>query len=90
MRRPAGSREAAAGAFYSFPIWLWHWASPRRPPRALGPGGAAAAAAARGQQETGGDHLLRQPDRGRGHGLGPVLTPGMIAHFTRTVEVLLP
>ena len=26
----------------------------------------------------------------RGHGLGPVLTPGMIAHFTRTVEVLLP
>ena len=26
----------------------------------------------------------------RGHGLGPVLTPSMIAHFTRTVEVLLP
>jgi hypothetical protein len=24
----------------------------------------------------------------RGHGLGPVLSPGMIAHFTRPVEVL--
>jgi hypothetical protein len=24
----------------------------------------------------------------RGHGLGPVLTPGMIAHFTRAMEVL--
>jgi hypothetical protein len=27
--------------------------------------------------------------RGRGHGLGPVLPPGMIAHFTRTTEVLI-
>jgi hypothetical protein len=26
----------------------------------------------------------------RGHGLGPVLTPGMIAHFTRAMEGLLP
>jgi hypothetical protein len=26
----------------------------------------------------------------RGHGLGPVLAPGMIAHFTRSMEVLLP
>jgi hypothetical protein len=26
----------------------------------------------------------------RGHGLGPVLSPGMIAHFTRSTEVLLP
>ncbi len=26
----------------------------------------------------------------RGHGLGPVLVPSMIAHFTRTTEVLLP
>jgi hypothetical protein len=26
----------------------------------------------------------------RGHGLGPVLSPGMIAHFTRAMEVLLP
>jgi hypothetical protein len=24
----------------------------------------------------------------RGHGLGPVLSPGMIAHFTRPLEVL--
>jgi hypothetical protein len=26
----------------------------------------------------------------RGHGLGPVLSPGVIAHFTRAMEVLLP
>jgi hypothetical protein len=26
----------------------------------------------------------------RGHGLGPVPAPGMIAHFTRPMEVLLP
>ena len=26
----------------------------------------------------------------KGHGLGPVLPPGMIAHFTRAMEVLLP
>ena len=22
------ARKAAAGAFYSFPVWMWHWASP--------------------------------------------------------------
>jgi LmbE family N-acetylglucosaminyl deacetylase len=25
------AREAAAGAFYSFPIWMWHWGSPADP-----------------------------------------------------------
>ena len=84
------ARKAAAGAFYSFPIWMWHWASPadRRvpwdravrlplPPRAAS-GKRAAITCFASQTED------------RGHGLGPVLTPGMIAHFTRAVEVLLP
>jgi LmbE family N-acetylglucosaminyl deacetylase len=25
------ARKAAAGAFYSFPIWMWHWAAPADP-----------------------------------------------------------
>ena len=90
MRRPAGSRKAAAGAFYSFPIWMWHWASPadRRvpwdravwlplPPRAASRKRAAIT-------------CFASQTKDRGHGLGPVLTRGMIAHFTRTVEILLP
>jgi LmbE family N-acetylglucosaminyl deacetylase len=81
---------AGAGAFYSFPIWMWHWASPADPrvpwdravrlpltPRAA-EGKRAAIACFASQTED------------RGHGLGPVLPPGMIAHFTRPVEVLLP
>jgi LmbE family N-acetylglucosaminyl deacetylase len=84
------ARGAATGAFYSFPVWMWHWASPGDPrvpwdealrvplaPRTVGRKRAAITCFA-SQTEY------------RGHGLGPVLTPGMIAHFTRTVEVLLP
>jgi LmbE family N-acetylglucosaminyl deacetylase len=84
------ARKAAAGAFYSFPIWMWHWASPADPrvpwdravrlplpPRAASRKRAAITCFASQTED-------------RGHGLGPVLTPSMIAHFTRTVEVLLP
>jgi LmbE family N-acetylglucosaminyl deacetylase len=84
------ARKAGPGAFYSFPVWMWHWASPgdRRvpwdralrvplPPRAAGRKRAAITCFASQTED-------------RGHGLGPVLTPGMLAHFTRTMEVLLP
>jgi LmbE family N-acetylglucosaminyl deacetylase len=84
------ARAAAPGVFYSFPVWMWHWASPgdRRvpwdqalrvplPPRTASRKRAAITCFASQTED-------------RGHGLGPVLTPGMIAHFTRTVEVLLP
>ncbi len=84
------ARKAAAGAFYSFPVWMWHWASPadRRvpwnralrlplPPRTVSRKRAAITCFASQLED-------------RGHGLGPVLTPATIAHFTRTVEVLLP
>jgi len=84
------ARRAAAGAFYCFPVWMWHWASPgdSRVPwdRALRiplPPHTATrkrAAITRFASQT----------EDRGHGLGPVLAPGMIAHFTRTMEVLLP
>jgi LmbE family N-acetylglucosaminyl deacetylase len=84
------ARAAASGAFYSFPVWMWHWASPADPrvpwdqalrvplaPRTVGRKRAAITCFASQTED-------------RGHGLGPVLTPGMIAHFTRTMEVLLP
>ncbi len=84
------ARRVATGAFYSFPVWMWHWASPGDPrvpwdqalrvplaPRTVGRKRAAITCFASQTED-------------RGHGLGPVLTPGMIAHFTRTVEVLLP
>jgi LmbE family N-acetylglucosaminyl deacetylase len=84
------TRRAAAGAFYSFPVWMWHWARPGDPrvpwDRALRiplPPQTTArkrAAISRFASQT----------EDRGHGLGPVLAPGVIAHFTRAMEVLLP
>jgi LmbE family N-acetylglucosaminyl deacetylase len=84
------ARAAATGVFYSFPVWMWHWASPADPrvpwdralrvplpPRTVGRKRAAITCFASQTED-------------RGHGLGPVLAPGMIAHFLRTVEVLLP
>jgi LmbE family N-acetylglucosaminyl deacetylase len=84
------ARKAAAGAFYSFPVWMWHWASPadRRVPwdRALRLPLPPPTASRKRAAIT----CFASQLEDRGHGLGPVLPPGMIAHFTRTVEVLLP
>jgi LmbE family N-acetylglucosaminyl deacetylase len=84
------ARKAGPGALCTFPVWMWHWASPGDPrvpwdralrvplaPRTVGRKRAAITCFASQTED-------------RGHGLGPVLTPGIIAHFTRTVEVLLP
>lgn len=83
------ARRAAPRAPYYYPIWMWHWASPADPRvpwgRALrvplSPHAAAAKRAAIG--------CFTSQTRDRGHGLGPVLSPEMIAHFTRTTEVLI-
>jgi LmbE family N-acetylglucosaminyl deacetylase len=72
----------------SYPIWMWHWAKPgdRRVPwqRAcqvpLGAGVAARKTAAIGAFHS------QLTDR---EGAGPVLPPGIVAHFTRDQEVLL-
>jgi LmbE family N-acetylglucosaminyl deacetylase len=82
-------RRAGQGPLY-YPVWMWHWASPADPrvpwdralriplpPRAAGRKRAAITCFASQTED-------------RGHGLGPVLSPGMIAHFTRAMEVLLP
>jgi LmbE family N-acetylglucosaminyl deacetylase len=91
-RRPGarGARGARGAWFLCYPIWMWHWASPgdRRVPwdRALRVP-LAAPAAARKLAAIG---CFASQTEDRGDGLGPVLTAGMIAHFTRTTEVLLP
>jgi LmbE family N-acetylglucosaminyl deacetylase len=81
--------RARPGRLYYYPVWMWHWAVPADPrvpwdqalriplpPRAVARKRAAIKCFASQLQD-------------RGHGLGPVLSPGMVAHFTRTVEVLL-
>jgi LmbE family N-acetylglucosaminyl deacetylase len=84
------ARRAGPQQLYYYPVWMWHWASPADPrvpwdralrvplpPRAAGRKRAAIT-------------CFRSQTEDRGHGLGPVLAPGMIAHFTRGMEVLLP
>jgi LmbE family N-acetylglucosaminyl deacetylase len=83
------TRRASPACLYYYPVWMWHWASPADPrvpwDRALRiplpPQAAAAKRAA--------ICCFTSQASDRGHGLGPVLPPEMIAHFTRTTEVLL-
>ncbi|HEX4088616.1 MAG TPA: PIG-L family deacetylase [Trebonia sp.] len=84
------ARAAASAAFYCFPVWMWHWASPGDPrvpwDRALKVPLAPRTVSRKRAAIT----CFASQTEDRGHGLGPVLSPGVIAHFTRTVEVLLP
>jgi len=90
---PAGrprARGVRGAWFLCYPIWMWHWASPADPrvpwDRALRVP-LAASAAARKRAAIG---CFASQTEDRGDGLGPVLTAGMTAHFTRATEVLLP
>jgi LmbE family N-acetylglucosaminyl deacetylase len=84
------ARRAGPRALYYYPVWMWHWASPADPrvpwDRALRVPLPPRAAARKRAAIT----CFTSQTQDRGHGLGPVLTPGMIAHFTRAMEVLLP
>jgi LmbE family N-acetylglucosaminyl deacetylase len=85
--RAAG--RAHSGQLYYYPVWMWHWAAPADPrvpwDRALRiPLPPRAAARKRAAIRCFASQL-----HDRGHGLGPVLSPGMISHFTRGMEVLL-
>jgi LmbE family N-acetylglucosaminyl deacetylase len=78
----------ASGRVLGYPVWAWHWAVPGDPrlPWERGlrvelPPGAAARKRAAIQAFT--SQLT-----GRAGGAGPVLAPGIVAHFTRTQEVL--
>ena len=83
------ARRSGPRALYYYPVWMWHWAAPGDPrvpwERALRiplpPRVASRKRAA--------IRCFASQTSDRGHGLGPVLNAGMIAHFTRAVEVLL-
>jgi LmbE family N-acetylglucosaminyl deacetylase len=71
-----------------YPVWMWHWASPGdgRVPwdRAVQiPLSLPAAARKRGAIS-----CFPSQTESRSPELGPVLSPGMLAHFTRATEVL--
>ena len=84
------ARRAAPEHLYYYPVWMWHWASPADPrvpwDRALRIPLPPRAARRKRAAIT----CFRSQTEDRGHSLGPVLSPGMIAHFTRGMEVLLP
>ncbi len=73
----------------TYPVWMWHWARPddsgvpwhRAAQVVLPPGIAARKRSAIG--------AFRSQLTGRRPGLGPVLPPGIVAHFSREQEVLL-
>jgi LmbE family N-acetylglucosaminyl deacetylase len=82
------ARRACPGVL-CYPVWMWHWASPGDPrvpwDRALAvPLPPRAAARKRAAISC----FLSQTES-RSPELGPVLSPGMLAHFTRDTEVLL-
>ncbi len=83
------ARRAGPRVLYYYPVWMWHWASPADPrvpwDRALRIPLPPRAAARKRAAIT----CFPSQTRDRGNGLGPVLSPGMIAHFTRAIEVLL-
>lgn len=84
------ARRADAGQRYHYPVWMWHWAAPADPrvpwDRALRVPLPPLAAG----RKRAAIRCFASQTEDRGHGLGPVLSPGMIAHFTRAMEVLLP
>lgn len=72
----------------TFPIWMWHWATPGDPAvpwqRAVGVRLTAAAAAAKRTAIS----AFASQLTARSATAGPMLPAGIIAHFTRTQEVL--
>jgi LmbE family N-acetylglucosaminyl deacetylase len=84
------ARATASGPLLLFPVWMWHWASPADP-RVPWEGALRIplppATASRKRAAIG---CFASQLEDRGHGLGPVLAPGDLAHFTRAMEVLLP
>lgn len=82
--------QRACAATLSYPVWMWHWAHPADPRvpwhRALSvplPHSVAAAKQAA-------IHCFASQLEDREPSGQPVLTPGVLAHFTRPQEVLLP
>jgi LmbE family N-acetylglucosaminyl deacetylase len=87
----AARRAAAADGptVLSYPVWMWHWARPADP---RVPWSRAcriplpADVSARKMSAIG---AFASQLAARGRGLGPVLPPGIVAHFATAQEVLL-
>jgi LmbE family N-acetylglucosaminyl deacetylase len=79
----------AAGDVLAYPVWMWHWARPgdmRVPWHRACQVPLTPDAAARKQAAIGAFTSHLTPRDGAD---GPVLPPGIVAHFTRPQEVLL-
>lgn len=86
------ARQAAAStgqAVLTYPIWAWHWARPGddRVPWSLACRVELPAVVAACKRAAIGAFTSQLTDRGPG--TGPVLPPGILAHFTTGQEVLL-
>jgi len=84
------TRRAGPRALYCFPVWMWHWASPGDPRVPWNRAVRIPLPPPTASRKRAAITCFASQTEDRGHGLGPVLTPGMTAHFTRTMEVLLP
>jgi LmbE family N-acetylglucosaminyl deacetylase len=82
------SARRASERTLCYPVWMWHWAVPgdlRVPwPSALRVPLPAEAVA----RKTAAIGCFASQLENRGAGLGPVLSPGTVAHFSRDMEVL--
>jgi LmbE family N-acetylglucosaminyl deacetylase len=88
--RAAGRAGRRAGAaVLTYPIWMWHWARPgdRRVPWHRACQVRLPAAVATAKRAAIGAFASQLTERGPD--LGPVLAAGIVAHFTRSEEVLL-
>ena len=81
------ARQACPRLFF-YPIWMWHWARPGDPrvPWKQAIRVPLPAAAAERKRAAIGCFVSQLADRA--DGLGPVLEPGFVAHFTRDFELL--
>jgi LmbE family N-acetylglucosaminyl deacetylase len=84
------TRRAGPRALYCFPVWMWHWAAPGDPRVPWDRAVRIPLPSPTASRKRAAITCFASQTEDRGHGLGPVLTPGMTAHFTRTMEVLLP
>lgn len=80
--------QRAGQTVLTYPIWMWHWAQPgdrrvpwRRACQVVLPGDVAVR-----KRSAIGAFTSQLTDR---EGAGPVVPPGVVAHFTRRQEVLL-
>jgi len=88
--RWAARRAGRGTRVLCYPIWMWHWAFPGDPRVPWGRAFRVPLTTLAATRKRAAIGCFASQTEDRGGGLGPVLTAGMIAHFTRATEVLLP